>query len=175
MADPTRPGAVSFKGAGGSIHGSQTRRVFETVIAAAGRTTGYARRAGGRCDLRWAVPRLRTSSRRPQDLVLYLQPPVLAMFAANRRGRRIADLEPQLQKLDLVFPSASKLSSIRLAEDSGAGHRPAHALVAACWVVPSSCSSASPSPMEVPQHPGSIPRGCSECEAFGQGEFITWR
>lgn len=102
-----------------AIHLAQVLAVaFGAVVAAAGREQGsplglaVGAVSGGLFlgyELFGGAP--------PQDLVLYLQPPVLALFGlvAGTIGSRVWGAAP---KLDMPMPNPSKLSSIRLMEDA---------------------------------------------------------
>ncbi len=104
---------------------------------------------------------------------MYLQPPVLAMFAliAGVAGSRIWSAAP---KLDLVFPSASKLSSIRLAEDSGLDtSRPTLWLRVLGGAIIMFLGVAIAD--EFRSNLQKYSAGMLRVRSLGQGEFITWQ
>ncbi len=158
-----------------AIHASQALAVaFGAVIAAAGRVYGYSLGfiVGGICgglflgfELLSGVP--------PETLVLYLQPPVLALLGliAGVIGARVWTAAPILN-----FPVAksSKLSSLQLGLDVAEERpRPTHwiRVLAGVSIIVVGVVGADSARHFLQKNSGGVLR----VQSMGQGDFITWQ
>jgi hypothetical protein len=109
----------------------------------------------------------------PRDLVLYLQPPILAL-AGLIAGGVGSWLWPPAPELDYPITPASKFSSIQLIEDSVAKQEPptqwARVLVGAVVMV-LGVMMADDFRKTAQKHS----MGMLRVQSLGQGEFITWQ
>jgi hypothetical protein len=148
--------------------------VFGAILASAGRFHGYAHglAVGVMCgglflgfELLAGVP--------PEDLVVYLQPPVLALLGliAGVVGARVWAVAPLL---DIPLPSPSKLSSIQLATESVSNPgKPTvwiRILIGATVMI---CGAMIADKSRVFIQKNSA--GLFRVQSVGQGEFITWQ
>jgi hypothetical protein len=165
---------VSFNGLA-VIHASQAIAVlFGGLLAATGLTRGYplGLAVGGVCGGLFLAYEILAGAP-PGDLVLYMQPPVLAVIglAAGLIGSRIWGAAP---KLDMPIPNTNKLSSIRLAEDEvlnpGKPTVWVRVLLGAVIMV-FGVVAAEQFRQTLQKHSG----GMLKVRSVGQGEFITWQ
>lgn len=165
---------LSFHGLAAVYAAQAIAVVFGAVISAAGRLYGYGHglAVGAVCgglflgfELLAGVP--------PQDLVIYLQPPVLALLGlvAGVVGARIWAVAPIL---NIPIPNPSKLSSIQLATDAVTNPtKPTvwvRVLVGASMMV---CGVTVADQARVFAQKHSF--GLLRVQNIGQGEFITWQ
>ncbi len=165
---------MSFKGLA-AVHASQILAViFGAVVAAAGRTRGYPLGLGvgvvcGGLFLGYEL----LAGAPPQDLVLYLQTPVLAVFGlvAGVLGSRIWGAAPYL---DIRPPVSGKLSSLRLLEESAGNPSPptlwVRVLIGALVIVVG-VTLADQSRHTAQKYSGGLLR----VQSIGQGEYLTWQ
>ena len=158
-----------------AVYGTQAVAVvFGSIIAAAGRERGfgYGMAVGSICGGCFLAYELLAGAP-SRDLVLYLQPPVLALLGlvAGVVGARIWSMAPAL---DIPLPNPSKLSSIQLATESAtASVKPTlwgRILAGACIMV---CGTAGADYVRhyLQNHSG----GMLHVQNLGQGEFMTWQ
>ncbi len=148
--------------------------VFGSVIAAAGRLHGYAHglAVGVTCgglflgfELLLGAP--------PEALVVYLQPPVLALISliAGVVGARVWSVAPEL---NIPVPNPSKLSSIQLATEAVTNpDRPTSWLRIIIGVGVMVCGAVIADQARVFFQQNSA--GLLRVQTFGQGQFITWQ
>jgi hypothetical protein len=148
--------------------------VFGALLASSGRFYGYAHglAVGVICgglflgfELLAGVP--------PEDLVVYLQPPVLALLGliAGVVGARVWAVAPLL---DIPIPNPSKLSSIQLATENVTNPgKPTVWLRVLVGVAVMICGAmiADKSRLFLQKNSGGVFR----VQTKGQGEFITWQ
>jgi len=158
-----------------AVHTAQVLAVvFGAVIAAAGRIYGYSLGfiVGGVCGGLFLGFEL-LSGAPPQTLVLYLQPPVLALLGlvAGAVGSRVWVAAPIL---NIPIPSGSKLSSLQLGEDVAEERaRPTlliHVLAGAAIMVVGVVVADQTRHFLQKNSAGLL-----RVENLGQGEFITWQ
>ena len=109
----------------------------------------------------------------PRGLVLYLQPPVLALIglAAGAVGSRIWLPAPIL---NIPVPTGSKLSSLQLGDDLGQEQpRPTWwvRVLAGAAIMVIGVAAADPVRMTLQKNSAGLLR----VESQGQGQFITWQ
>lgn len=148
--------------------------LFGAVIAGAGRPYGYSLGfiVGGICGGLFLGFELLAGAP-PQSLVLYLQPPVLALvgLAAGAMGSRIWLPAPVL---NIPVPSASKLSSLQLGDDLGQEMpRPTWwvRILAGAAIMVIGVAAADPVRTTLQRNSAGLLR----VESQGQGQFITWQ
>jgi hypothetical protein len=148
--------------------------VFGSIIAAAGRLQGYLHGLGVGvvCGGLFLVFEVLTGAP-TRDLVVYLQPPVLALLGlvAGVVGARIWSAAPVL---DIPVPNPSKLSSITLlAETPKVSGRPTLwvRVLAGAMVILMGVTFADRFRHYAQTHSGGLLR----VQSLGQGEFITWQ
>jgi hypothetical protein len=148
--------------------------VFGSILASAGRPRGFAHglAVGVICGALFLAFEL-LAGVPPQELVLYLQPPVLALVGliAGVVGARIWSVTPLL---DIPLPNPSKLSSIHLATDATTNSgRPT------VWmrvVIGTAIMICGAMVADLARHfvqKNSV--GLLQVQTQGQGEFITWQ
>lgn len=173
IADPNQ-WWLSFNGLV-AVYSAQAFAVaFGAILASAGRLHGYAHglAVGVICgglflgfELLAGVP--------PEDLVVYMQPPVLALLGliAGVVGARIWAVAPQL---DIPLPNSSKLSSIQLATESITNPgRPTswiRVLIGATIMI---CGVMIADKTRLMAQKNSA--GALRVQTLAQGEFITWQ
>ena len=147
---------------------------FGAVIAASGRTYGYSLGfiVGGICGGLFLGFELFAGAP-PTSLVLYLQPPVLALLGliAGVVGARIWSAAPVL---NFPVPHSSKLSSLQLGLDvTEERPRPTHwiRVLAGVSVIVVGVIGADDARHFLQKHSGGILR----VQSMGQGDFITWQ
>ncbi|HEV3437535.1 MAG TPA: hypothetical protein VG122_09250, partial [Gemmata sp.] len=165
---------LSFRGLA-AVYATQAVAVsFGAIIAAAGRLYGYGHglAVGVVCGVLFLAFEL-LSGAPPQDLVIYLQPPVLALLGlvAGVVGARIWAVAPTL---DIPLPSSSKLSSIQLATD--AVTNPDKPTVWVRVLVGASMMVCGVTIADQARHfAQKNSAGMLRVQTVGQGEFITWQ
>lgn len=147
---------------------------FGAVIAGAGRTYGYSLGflVGGVCGGLFLGFELLAGAP-PQTLVLYLQPPVLALLGlvAGAIGSRVWVPAPVL---NIPMPTGSKLSSLELGDDLGEEKpRPTWwvRVLAGAAIMVIGAAFAEPARSFLQRHSG----GMLRVESFGQAEFLAWQ
>ncbi|HSQ56823.1 MAG TPA: hypothetical protein VLM40_13865 [Gemmata sp.] len=165
---------LSFKGLM-AIHISQAIAVvFGSMIAAAGRPKGYSQGlvVGAMCGGGFLAFEL-VAGASARDLVLYLQPPVLALFGliAGGVGSWIWQPAPEIEYP--ILP-ASKFSSIQLLEDSVTKAEPPTQwvrVVIGAFVMVLGVMLAD----EFRKTAQKYSAGMLRVQSLGQAEFITWQ
>jgi hypothetical protein len=165
---------MSFQGLA-AVHAAQVIAVvFGAVIAATGRASGYplGLAVGVVCGGSFLAYEILAGAP-PQDLVLYIQPPVLALFGlvAGVIGSRIWGAAP---KLDMPLPNSNNLSSIRLAEDNTANTgRPTQwvRIIGGAVIMIFGVAVADKFRQTLQKNSG----GILKVQSVAQGEFITWQ
>jgi hypothetical protein len=165
---------LSFQGLS-AVYAVQAGAVFfGAAIAAAGRAYGYSLGfiVGGVCGGLFLGFELLAGAP-PESLVLYLQPPLLALLglAAGAAGSRVWIPAPEL---NLPIPTGSKLSSLQLGDDLLEEQpRPTNLLrvLAGAAVIVLGVAIADPARHFLQKNSGGLLR----VESMGQGEFITWQ
>jgi len=148
--------------------------LFGAVIAAAGRTYGYSLGflVGGLCGGVFLGFELLAGAP-PRTLVLYVQPPALALLGlfAGAFGSRVWQPAPIL---NIPIPTGSKLSSLQLGDDL-AEEKPHPTwwirILAGAAVMVLGIVFADPSRSFLQRCSG----GILHVESLGQSEYITWQ
>jgi hypothetical protein len=165
---------LSFNGLVAVYAAQAVAVAFGAVVAAAGRAYGYSLGfiVGGVCGGLFLGYELLAGAP-PQTLVLYLQPPVLALLGlvAGVFGSRVWVAAPAL---NLPVPHGSKLSSLQLGADVAEERpRPTHwirVLAGACVMVVGVIGAD-----QLRHGMQKNSAGMLRVENLGQGEFITWQ
>lgn len=165
---------LSFQGLS-AVYALQAGAVlFGAVVAGASRHNGYSLGfiVGGICGGLFLGYELLAGAP-PRTLVLYLQPPVLALLglAAGAVGSRVWIPRPIL---NLPIPSGSKLSSLQLgAEIAEDRPRPTHMvrILAGAAIILIGVVISDQARHFLQKNSGGLLR----VESMGQGEFITWQ
>jgi len=165
---------LSFNGLIAVYSAQAVAVVFGAVLASSGRLFGFAHglTVGVICgglflgfELLAGVP--------PEALVVYLQPPVLALLGliAGVIGARIWPVAPSL---DIPLPNPSKLSSIQLATDAITNPgRPTVWLRIILGAMVMICGAMIADKSRAFAQNNSA--GLLRVQTIGQGEFITWQ
>jgi hypothetical protein len=148
--------------------------LFGAVIAAAGRASGYS--IGfliGLCCGGLFLGYELLAGASPQTLVLYLQPPVLALLglAGGVAGSRVWTPMPDLK---LPIPTGSKLSSLQLGEDlEEEKPKPTQwiRVLAGAAIMVIGVVAAEQVRHTLQKNSG----GLLKVDSMGQGDFITWQ
>jgi hypothetical protein len=148
--------------------------LYGALIAAAGRPYGYSLgfMVGGLCGGLFLGFELLAGAP-AHTLVLYLQPPVLALLGlvAGAMGSRVwAPATP----LNIPLPTGSKLSSLKLGDDLAEEQpRPTWwiRILAGAAIIVIGASFADPLRSFVQRNSGGLLR----VESFGQAEYISWQ
>jgi hypothetical protein len=148
--------------------------LYGALIAGAGRPYGYSLGfiVGGLCGGMFLGFELLAGAP-PQTLVLYLQPPLLALLGlfAGVIGSRVWLPAPIL---NIPIPSGSKLSSLQLGDDL-AEEQPHPTwwirVLAGATIMVLGIAFADPVRSFLQRHSG----GLLHVESLGQSEFITWQ
>lgn len=165
---------LSFQGLS-TVYGVQVLTVlFGAMIAGAARPYGYSLGfiVGGICGGLFLGFELLAGAP-PQTLVLYLQPPVLALLGlmAGAVGSRVWVPAPIL---NIPIPTASKLSSLQLGDDL-TEERPRPTwwirVLAGAAIMVIGVAVADPTRSTLQRNSG----GLLKVESMGQGAFITWQ
>jgi len=165
---------LSFKGLAAVAAAQVVAVTFGAAVAAAGRAKGYTPGlvVGALCGAGFVVVAI-SSGASPTNLVLYLQPPLLALFGfvAGAAGTWVWPPPPHVR---LPAAAGSKLSSIQLLEDEVARPEPPTRwprIVLGAFVMIVGMAIADDFRKAAQKHSGGLLR----VESLGQGEFITWQ
>lgn len=158
-----------------AVHCAQAVAVlFGALIAATGRPAGYALglAVGAVCGTLFLGFELLTGAP-ARDLVLYLQPPVLALvgLVAGVVGARVWGAAPAL---DIPVPAGSKLSSLQLSAEAEAHHgRPMHWLrvLLGAAIMVAGVMVVDQVRLFLQKHSD----GLFHVQSMSQGRFITWQ
>jgi hypothetical protein len=173
-ADAAEHWSLSFNGLMLNHAAQAAAVVFGALIAAAGRPRGYSVgvTVGGLSGVGFLAHDVFAGAS-PNDLVLYVQPPMLALIAlcAGSLGSWIWEPAPEL---DYPISPTSKFSSIQLIEDAIAKPEPPTqwvrvAIGAAIMVVGVVLAD------DFRKTAQKFSAGLLRVESLGQGEFVTWQ
>lgn len=147
--------------------------VFGSMIAASGRPAGYALglTVGAVCGTLFLGYELLTGAP-ARALVIYLQPPVLALLGLVA-GIIGAWVWGPLPAIHVPVAMPSKLSSLHLATESRARRRPTAwpRVLAGAALMVIGVSVADPARLWLQKNSA----GILQVQSMGQGEFITWQ
>lgn len=176
LATETDPAGwwMSFRGLVAVYAAQAIAVIFGALMAATGRPAGYALglAVGAVCGTLFLGFELLTGAP-SRDLVLYLQPPVLALigFLAGAVGARVWG---SLPTLDIPVTGPSKLSSLQLSTET-APHRgrPTYWLqvLAGAAIMVFGVTLADEARRLLQKHSA----GLLQVQSMAQGEFISWQ